>query len=115
MIDRENKKTLASRLRHRVYIQTSTTTADGEGGHSQAWVDDRAVWASVDPIQARQRQEYASVSVEATHLVRVRGDQTVSEENRIRFGTRYLEILTVENIQERGIVKVITCRELRGE
>ena len=115
MLDRQSKKTPATSLRHQVYIQTVTTASDGEGGHTQAWTDDRVVWASVDPIQARQRLEYASISVEATHLVRVRGEETISEESRIRFGSRYFEILTVENIQERGVLKVITCRELRGE
>lgn len=115
MLDRQSKKSLSTRLRHRLYVQTVTTTSDGEGGHSQSWADDRAVWASIDPIQARQRSEYESISVEATHLIRIRGEQSVSEENRIRFGTRTFEILTVENIQERGVVKVITCKELRGE
>ena len=113
MLEREGKKTLASELVHRITIQTKVETADGEGGFSDVWVDSSTVWAAVLPIRATQRAQYASVSVEATHIVKVRGDVSVSETQRIKFNNRYLDILTVENIQEKGVLKVVTCNEKR--
>ena len=113
MLSRQGKKTLASEANHLVWIQTSVRVADGEGGQTKAWTDTLQTWASVSPIQARQRFEYESVNVHATHLLRIRGAVTVTEKNRVRFGSRYFEILTVENIRERSIVQVLTCKEIR--
>jgi head-tail adaptor len=41
------------------------------------------------------------------------GQIQIAEKDRIEFGSRSFEVLTVENIQERGFVLVITCREDR--
>ena len=112
--NREGKKTLATELRHFIYIQTLTRTTDGEGGFTQSWTTGDMVPAAVSPIQARQQFENKSVGVDATHLIRIRGQVSLDEKtNRFLFGERTIEILTIEDIQERGIVKVVTCKELR--
>jgi SPP1 family predicted phage head-tail adaptor len=114
-MQRESKKSLASRQHHYITIQARTRTADGEGGFTETWTDGDTVPAAVYAIQARQQFEYDTINVHATHRVEIRGLVTISEtDNRIKFGTRYLEILTVENIQERDEVKVITCNEIRA-
>lgn len=113
MFDREPKKSLASQMQHYVVIQTKVSTTDGEGGFSENWSTDATVAAAVLPIQARQQFAYKSINVEATHLIKVRAEVAVTELNRIRWGSRVFEILTVEDIQERGVVKIITCLEKR--
>lgn len=115
MIDRIPKKTLATRARHQIYVQRRVQVADGEGGFADGWVNTTAspIWAEVSPIQAKQRLEYRTVGVDATHLVRLDGLLEVSERNRITFDGRFFEVLTVENLQERDVEKVITCLEVR--
>lgn len=113
MMDRQNKKPLASVLRHRVSIQAKEEALDSENEHVETWNTVDSVWASVDPIKAVQQFENRSVGVDATHLIKVRGSTVVTELNQIQFGTRNFEILTIENIQERGVLKVITCKEVR--
>ncbi len=100
-MERQNKKTLSTVLRHRVNIQTATRTADGEGGLSITWATVSAnVPASVDPIQARQIFQNRSVDVDATHVIKMRGDVTISEIQRIEWNGRTFEILVIENINE---------------
>lgn len=112
--DRQPRKSQASQAQHYVYVQTRVSTADGEGGFSEQWTSGAsAIPAAISPIQARQLFEYRSVNVDATHLIKVRGHTTVTEKDRILYGTRVFEILTVENIQERDFIKVITCKEVR--
>jgi SPP1 family predicted phage head-tail adaptor len=113
-MEREGKKSLSTELRHYVTILTETSTADGEGGFTVAWAESDPVAAQVSPIQARQVFQYRSINVEATHLIKVRGETVVGETNKIKFGAREFEVLTCEDIQERGIVKVITCKEVRA-
>jgi SPP1 family predicted phage head-tail adaptor len=111
--DRETKKSQASQAQHYIYIQTLVSTTDEEGGFSEQWANGSAIPAAVIPLQARQVMQYKSINVNATHIVKVRGRTTVSEGSRILFGSRVFEILTVENIQERDFIKVITCMENR--
>lgn len=114
MMDRQNKKTLATILRHRVTVEAYTGTTDDEGGFVDLWATAIAnVPASVDPIQARQVFQYRSVNVEATHWIKTRGDVTIAESDRIRWGTRIFEILVIEDIQEQGIMHLITTKEAR--
>ena len=113
MLQRQGKKTLASEMKHWISIQAKTSVPDGEGGHTDTWATSASCWAAVSPIQARQQFEYKSVNVDASHLIKVRGNVTIAEANQILFGSRIFEVLTVEDIQERGIVKVVTCKERR--
>lgn len=112
-MNRESVKTLSTRKRHPVYIQTKQSTDDGEGGFVDSWLSGSLVWADVSPIQAKQLFQYRSISVEATHLIRVDGYVDIPETGRILFDDRYFEVLAVENIQELDFEKVVTCKEMR--
>jgi len=112
---REAQKTLASNMRHRISFQTEVATPDDEGGFEKTWVTSTTVWASISPVLAIKQAEFKSMGVDATHRIKIRGSIPVSEKQRILYGTRIFEILTVENIQETNVESVITCREhLRG-
>ncbi len=111
-MDRQNKKSLATVLRHRLELQTKQPVSDGEGGFIEEYTTTYSFWGSLDPIKATQVFEYRSINVDATHLVKARGELTITNTQRIKFGTRYFEILYVEDIQERSILKVVTCKEV---
>lgn len=115
-LPRQGRKTLASEARNLITIQRLERVEDGEGGHTEIWVNRLpSVWASISPIRADQRAEYKTQNVHATHLVRVRGcvDVVDTGENRILWGDRVFHIRTAEDLQERGVVKVLTCEEIR--
>ncbi len=44
----------AGKLRHRVLIQQQVTTRDGDGVEQTAWIEVATVWASVEPLSARE-------------------------------------------------------------
>ena len=113
MIERQGKKTLSSEAKHRVVIQTKSSVSDGEGGFTETYTGTATTWAAISPIRANQQMEYRSIGVDATHLIKLRGNVSINEADRVVFGSRVFEVLTVENIQERGILKVITCKERR--
>jgi SPP1 family predicted phage head-tail adaptor len=112
-MNRESKKTLTTRKRHGIYVQTKTSVDDCEGGFIDTWTSGSLIWAEVSPMQAKQVFQYKSISVDATHLIRVDGYVEVPENSRILFDGRYFEVLVVENIQELDFEKVITCKEMR--
>ena len=111
--ERIGRKTLSTEARHRVTIQQKTLAGTGAAGFVETWADSTDVWAGISPIQAWQKAQYASIGVDTTHLIRISGLVEIAEHDRIAWGSRVFEVLTVEDIQERGIVKVVTCKERR--
>jgi SPP1 family predicted phage head-tail adaptor len=116
MLKREGQKTLATELRKVIYLQTKVLTADGQGGFTETWNESaNGIWAAIYPIRAERVAEFRSLNVHATHFVKIRGRIEISESNnRLRFGSRFLEIITVEDLQEQQFVKLMTCREIRS-
>lgn len=122
MIPRQGRKTLASEAKHQVIIQVRSLAHDGEGGFVETYTSQSTTatppvvikrWAAVCPLQAWQLTNYKSVNVEASHMIKIRGSVTINESDRILFGAREFEVLTVEDIQERGVMKVCLCKERR--
>lgn len=105
-------KSLASDMIHKIFFQSYQPSEDGEGGFVDAWVDVKVTWASINPIRAHQRTMYKSISTDTTHIVEIRGNVPCNDTQQIRYGERVFEILTVEDIQERSITKIVTCKEL---
>jgi len=113
-MDRKSKKSLATRRRHQVTVQEMVSVSDNIGGETISWRDLHTdIWAEIIPIQAKQQFQNKSVGVDATHLVNIDGLIVILEKYRIMFGSRVLEVLTVEKIQERAFEQVITCKEVR--
>jgi SPP1 family predicted phage head-tail adaptor len=114
MNDRKQaEKSLATRARHYLTLQRKTETSDGEGGFTESWADQLYFFGSLDPLKAWQQYNNASVGVDTTHIVATRGLIDVKEHDRVKLGSRIFEVQTVENIEERGFVQVITCKERR--
>lgn len=104
----------AGLLNKRITIQEATETSDGRGGFTEGWLDTMTCWACIEPLFAKQIFEYRSLNVNASHRIKVRASITVEENNRILYGTRIFEVLTVENESESEVVKWITCKEVRN-
>lgn len=102
---------LSSELRHEIILQSPNSIRDGEGGFHDGWATVTTTWASISPITAKQRDYYNSLSTEITHIIKIRGDVACLDAYQVLFGTRVFELLTVENIQERNQLKILTCKE----
>jgi SPP1 family predicted phage head-tail adaptor len=112
-LSRQGKKTLSSEKKHRISIERNVLTDDGAGGFSEAWTVVDELWGAVSPIQAWQQYRNASVGVDTSHHIKVHGRAEILETDRLLFKDRVFEILTIEDIQEREILKLITCKERR--
>lgn len=113
MSNRTGTKSMATESRHYVSVQRLTQSSDGEGGFTSEWKTEDNIWASVNPIRAIQQYQFKSINVDATHHVTTRGYTDINEKDRILFNERILEVLTIENIQERDFELFITCKEVR--
>lgn len=59
-------------LRHRVLIQQQVTTRDDDGVSHTTWVDVATVWASVEPLSAREFIQSGQTQAAVTARITIR-------------------------------------------
>ncbi len=62
----------AGDLRHRVQIQQQFTTKDSDGIAQTGWVDVATVWASVEPLSAREFIQSGQTQAAVTSRITIR-------------------------------------------
>ena len=85
-------------MRERVTIERATTVADGGGGQTVTWA---AVYSSipakVQPVRGREGQVQGREMTVETYLVEVRHGYTITPLDRVVWGSKTLNIRTVQN------------------
>lgn len=103
----------AGRLRHRVTIQTRSQSVNEYGEPSNSWSELDQVWAAIEPINGDERVEMQSSARQGhtSHRVTVRYLANVDATDRVLFGSRVLEIVSVLNFDEKDEFLTLLCRE----
>lgn len=99
------------KLRHKIELQSYTTTADDVGHPVKTWTTHSTVWAWVRPLSGREQLSAGGVAAEITHKVTIRYNDTLAITDRIKFGTRYFAINFIGNYDERNEFMEIMCKE----
>ena len=104
--------TAAGRRRHKVVIQKDTgTTTDAYGEKTPSWVTHATVFASVEPVTAREILTQ-KVTGNTTHTVKTVHVAGVTADMRIKFGDRYLYLSAPPiDVRERGRELEMLCEE----
>lgn len=100
------------RLRHRVTIQQQSSTQDGYGEQVNTWSNLKTVWASVEPLQGRERFAAQQVQTETTTRIKMRYLAGIESKMRVAYGTKTYDIMSVIDLEERHIVLHLMCMEL---
>jgi len=89
-------------LNKRITLQYETKTADGMGGFDVVWTDLATVWAAVWPISANEIVQSMQTNMILSHRIRIRYRSDLTSAYRIKFGSRYFNIVSLINPNERG-------------
>ena len=119
MMRRESEKALVSVMnKYLCFKRKLGPVSDGQGGFIEQYGEDKYFWGSLDPISEKRKFEYKTVNVEATHYVKVRAiikqqlTGNMVNDYQIYFFGREFEIVSGADIQERGIVLLLVCKEV---
>lgn len=88
-------------LRHRIVIQKPTRVKNAFDEWVDDWEDWATVWAAVEPLRGSRYFAAKQASSEVEGTVRMRYRDGVEPTMRIKFGERYLKIISVVNPSER--------------
>ena len=109
----------AARLRHRVSLESQSTSKDTFGQPLQSWATVLTCWAAVEPLSGRELLAARQMASEVTHRVIVRYQAALAAPRtvmtyRVNFGERYFDIREVLNTDERDREVHMLCVERLG-
>ena len=102
----------AGKLRHVVTIQTASESQDSFGEPIKTWGSNSTAWASIQPLSGRELLTAQQYYAEATHRVIMRHSTAITPAVRLKFGTRYLQVNSVSDRDERGEQVECICTEV---
>lgn len=98
-------------LRHRITFEKEVKVPDGYKGFVVTWQPVCVVWASVEPLSGREYFYAHQIKAEVTHMVRIRYNEKVTTEMRIKHRDRYLTIESIIDLEERREIQEILAKE----
>jgi len=102
----------AGKLRHRIELQSNTPTQDSYGEPIASWATDDTVWASIEPLSGRELLRAQEVQAEVTTRIRIRYSAYAIPQARVKWGTRYFEIVSIINDRSIDREQELLCVEV---
>lgn len=100
----------AGELRHTIVIQNKTITQDDELNPIETWGTFLTVRAAPMPKEGREFYRMSAMNSEITEVFRVRYSSTITAHMRVKFRSKYFDIIGVINPDERDIELLLTCK-----
>jgi SPP1 family predicted phage head-tail adaptor len=101
----------AGRRDKKVTIQRQSDTQDSVGQLVDTWTVTATVYASIEPLSAREYFNASGERAEVTHKIGMVYGPTISPRDRVVYGSRTFEIRSVINIEERNRELQLMCTE----
>jgi SPP1 family predicted phage head-tail adaptor len=103
----------AGQLNKRVQLQRATTTRDASGGMVDTWASYATIWAGFLDLSSREAYRARQVNAEVTHAIQIRYRPDVRFTDRLLYGSLILEIVGIEDEQQRHVSMLLTCKEVK--
>jgi SPP1 family predicted phage head-tail adaptor len=89
------------RLRSRLTLEAATPTSDDAGGVTEVWSMVAMFWGQVRAVHGAERFAAGRMAATVTHTITIRHRDGVVAGQRLRLGSRILDILAVRDVDER--------------
>ena len=96
----------------KITFQTGTLSSDGMGGGTTTYADTLTVWAAIWPVNAREALENLKTEHRITHRIRCWYSSYINPKQRIKYGTRYFDIVSIINPSENNVELEILAEEI---
>lgn len=102
-------------LRKRITIQQPSATQNTRGEEIPSWTTYATVWAQIEPLNGRELLAAQQVQSQVNTKITIRYQSGVTPDMRIQYGSRYFDIQSIMNIEERNRMIEMQCIERAGE
>ncbi len=98
--------TQPGKLNRRLVLEAPVESDDGAGGVARSYATVTTLWASVEPVSARENVSAASLGATITHRIVIRGGREVTPRHRLRDGECIYRIVAVRERIGRRFVEI---------
>ena len=102
----------AGKLRHRLALQSESSSTDSYGQVTDTYSTYATVWGSITPLKGLELIHAQQVQSEVTHKCIIRYNSSLDTKDRIVFDSRTFEIISILNADERNIYQEVWCKEI---
>jgi SPP1 family predicted phage head-tail adaptor len=103
----------AGQLNKCVTLQSKTKTADDMGGYDVTWENEVTdTWAAIWPVSASDFVRTSQEAIVVTHRIRIRYRSGVKSDWRIKYKSRYFDIVSIINPNESDEMLELMCKEV---
>jgi len=103
----------AGELNKQITLQKPTPTVNGYNEEAPGWTDVATVWAAIDWQSGRRYEAAKQLNAEVQGVIRIRYRSDVKPEWRLKYGSRYFEIITISNVKERNAELQLNCKDFQ--
>lgn len=111
MIRKGDHITEVGRMKFRIEIQTRTGASDGMGGQTVTFSTTATVWADIQPLSMNERTQADRLLGDATHKLIMRNRALAPTTQRILYGSRQFNIVSIVNPDLANSHLVVLVRE----
>lgn len=101
----------AGKLRNSITIERETDTPNDSGGQDIIWSQYKKVKAFIKPVSGTERVRGMKLESPLSHSIFIRYTADILPDDRVKFGSRYMQIRAVINIEERNRWLELSCEE----
>ena len=103
-----------SELRNRIRIEQATEGDPSASGETtKTWSEVWKCGAKIEPTWVREYERALQRQLEMTLLLKIRyvPEVSITSAMRVKFGSRTLAIVGVQNVEERNLELLLACKE----
>ena len=92
-----------NKMRHSIVIQAENPTTDAGGGQTDPWASPIVIAtmrAFIEPLSGREVQHAGQLEDTVTHKITIRYKSGIVAKQRVKFGSRLMNIRRVINVEE---------------
>jgi SPP1 family predicted phage head-tail adaptor len=101
----------SGQLRHRIEIQAKQESRDSRGGVVESWNTVGLRWASIEPLRPRELFQAQQVNARVSHRILMRHYAGLTDQHRLRLGSRIFHLMSPLNINERRRMSELLAME----
>jgi len=104
---------LNKRLELQLNSEETSAYPTSLGGLTTTWATAATVWGSVEPLSGRELFSAQQAQSDTDFRIRIRYYSGLTTHYRIKFGTRYFQILSIADTAEHNEEMVLLCKEIK--
>lgn len=100
------------KMKHRIEIQEPIEVKDAYGGITTTYTTRRTCWSKITPMTGKEIYKFQKFDMRISHSVKLYYYSALEPSWRIKYGTRYFNIISIINDEEDNKSMSLLCEEV---